>query len=228
MTSFWPAPNPVLLPIDADNRSFPVRRIYCVGRNYVAHAREMGSDERDPPFFFTKFADTAVPAGGSVRYPPRTKNYHYEGELVVAMGKQASDISVDEALDKVFGYAAGLDMTRRDLQLEARDKGRPWDTGKNFSSAAIVAPICKASDFGNEFAGRTLKLKVNGETQQETDLSLMIWSCAEIIAELSSYDELRSGDLIFTGTPAGIGAVTPGDTIHLSIDGLQPCEVEIV
>lgn len=227
MVSLWPVPDPVLLPVEADDRRFPVRRIYCVGRNYVAHAREMGSDEREPPFFFTKFADTAVEAGGAVRYPPRTKNYHFEGELVVAIGERASGISVDDALNKVFGYAAGLDMTRRDLQLEARDKGRPWDMGKNFSDAAIVAPILKASDFDEGFAGRILKLTVNGETRQETDLALMIWSCAEIISELSCYDELKPGDLIFTGTPAGVGAVNPGDTIHLSIDGLSPCEVEI-
>lgn len=228
MSTLWPAPEPVLMPIDGTEELFPVRRIYCVGRNYVAHAREMGSDEREPPFFFTKFADTALPSGGSIAYPPRTGNFHYEGELVIAVGGRASGVAVEDALDLVYGYAAGLDMTRRDLQLEARDKGRPWDTGKNFSEAAIVGLIRPKAEFGDGFDGKTLRLSVNGQTKQETDLGLMIWSCAEIIAELSTYDELNPGDLIFTGTPEGVGAVEQGDSIELMIDGLPTCRVAVV
>ncbi|QLC26758.1 fumarylacetoacetate hydrolase family protein [Parasphingopyxis algicola] len=223
----WPAPAPVLLPVDSIEEMFPVRRVYCVGRNYAAHAREMGSDEREPPFFFTKFADTAVPSGGSVLYPPRTKNFHFEGELVIAIAERAGAVSVEDALDSVYGYAAGLDMTRRDLQLEARDKGRPWDTGKNFSEAAIVGPICPKAPFGEQFDGKGLRLSVNGQVRQQTALGLMIWSCAEIIAELSTYDELHPGDLIFTGTPEGVGAVERGDSIELVIDGLPRCEIEV-
>ncbi|NJS13276.1 MAG: fumarylacetoacetate hydrolase family protein [Sphingopyxis sp.] len=200
---------------------FPVRRVYCVGRNYLAHAREMGADEREPPFFFTKFADTVVPSGTALTYPRATEDYHYEGELVIAIGASVVNISVDQASKAIFGYACGLDMTRRDLQLVARDKGRPWDMGKNFSEAAVLGPITPAADVP-KLAGRMLTLSVNGTIKQETDLSLLIWSCAEIVSELSRYDDLAPGDLIYTGTPAGVGAVMPGDRIDLSIDGLQP------
>ncbi|MEO0419428.1 MAG: fumarylacetoacetate hydrolase family protein [Pseudomonadota bacterium] len=223
----WPVRNPIALPVDGAEEAFPVRRIYCVGRNYAAHAKEMGSDEREPPFFFTKFPDTAVQSGGAIPYPSRSENFHYEGELVIAIGESASAISSEEALTCVYGYAAGLDMTRRDLQLEARDKGRPWDTGKNFSQSAVVGSICRSAHFGNEFEGKTLRLSVNGQTKQQTDLGLMIWSCAEIISELSTYDVLEPGDLIFTGTPEGVGAVNRGDRIELVINGLQPCVIGV-
>jgi fumarylpyruvate hydrolase len=205
---------------------FPVRRIYCVGRNYIAHAREMGSDEREPPFFFTKFTDTLVSSGATLAYPPRTQDYHYEGELVIAIGSPASKISVEVALNAVFGYACGLDMTRRDLQLQAREKGRPWDMGKNFSQSAVLGPITPKSGVG-AFDGKMLRLSVNGAIKQESDLALLIWSCAEIVSELSHYDDLRPGDLIYTGTPAGVGPVVPGDQIDLTIDGLEPVSVTI-
>jgi fumarylpyruvate hydrolase len=215
----FPAEPTTTVKIDGSADSFPVRRVYCVGRNYLAHAREMGADEREAPFFFTKFADTVVPSGTNLVYPPRTSDFHYEGELVIAVGAPASKVSVDDAMLSVFGFACGLDMTRRDLQLVARDKGRPWDMGKNFSQAAVMGPITRRDELG-DLAGKMLTLKVNGAVAQQTDLELLIWSCAEIISELSHYDDLAPGDLIYTGTPAGVGAVKSGDRIDLSIDGL--------
>ena len=220
MSFVFPAALNVSVEIANSNGRFPVRRVYCVGRNYAAHAREMGMDEREAPFFFTKFADTVVPSGSNIAYPPSTTDFQYEGELVIAIGREATNVTVADAMDHVFGYACGLDMTRRDLQLVAREKGRPWDMGKNFSEAAVVAPILPISAMGVNLAGKMLKLLVNGETKQESDLSLLIWSCAEIVAELSRYDTLMPGDLIFTGTPAGVGPVTPGDRMELTIDGL--------
>jgi fumarylpyruvate hydrolase len=205
--------------IEGDDRLFPVRRAYCVGRNYLAHTKEMGADEREAPFFFTKFTDAVVPSGTVLSYPPRTADFHYEGELVIAIGASTSKVSVSNAMDSVFGYACGLDMTRRDLQLVARDKGRPWDMGKNFSQAAVMGPITRKNEVG-DLAGKMLALKVNGVVKQKTDLELLIWSCAEIVSELSHYDDLAPGDLIYTGTPAGVGAVKSGDRIDLSIDGL--------
>jgi fumarylpyruvate hydrolase len=215
----FPAEPTTTVKIDGSADSFPVRRVYCVGRNYLAHAREMGADEREAPFFFTKFADTVVPSGTHLPYPPRTSDFHYEGELVIAIGAPASKVSVDDAMQSVLGYACGLDMTRRDLQLIARDKGRPWDMGKNFSHAAVMGPITRRDEVGH-LTGKMLTLKVNGAVAQHTDLELLIWSCAEIISELSHYDDLAPGDVIYTGTPAGVGAVKPGDRIDLSIDGL--------
>lgn len=220
MGFIFPASPTISVEIANSNDRFPVRRVYCVGRNYAAHAREMGMDEREAPFFFTKFADTVVPSGGIIAYPPSTSDFQYEGELVIAIGTKATVVSVAEAMDHVFGYACGLDMTRRDLQLVARDKGRPWDMGKNFSEAAVVAPIVPISAMGVNLPGKMLKLSLNGETKQDSDLSLLIWSCAEIVAELSRYDTLMPGDLVFTGTPAGVGPVKPGDKIELTIDGL--------
>ncbi len=215
----FPAASATTAKIVGSDHNFPVRRVYCVGRNYLAHAREMGADEREAPFFFTKFADTVVPSGSELAYPPRTSDFHYEGELVIAIGAPASKVSIDDAMLSVFGFACGLDMTRRDLQLIARDKGRPWDMGKNFSQAAVMGPITRRDGIG-DLPGKMLTLRVNGVVAQETDLALLIWSCAEIISELSHYDDLAPGDLIYTGTPAGVGAVTSGDRIDLSIDGL--------
>jgi fumarylpyruvate hydrolase len=226
MDLLFPPMKPVTVPVVGTTHAFPVRRVYCVGRNYAAHAREMGGDERDPPFFFTKFADAVVPSGTALTYPRRTADFHFEGELVIALGAPASQISVDQALDVVFGYACGLDMTRRDVQFALRDKGRPWDMGKNFSQAAVMGAITPAKAVG-ELPGKFLRLSVNGELKQESDLALLIWSCAEIISELSHYDDLAAGDLIYTGTPAGVGAVKPGDRIDLSIDGLAPVHVTI-
>ncbi|WP_299323472.1 fumarylacetoacetate hydrolase family protein [Parasphingopyxis sp.] len=220
------APNPRVEICDSSD-VFPVRRIYCVGRNYAAHAAEMGADERDPPFFFTKFPDTLLTGKEKVLYPPRTSNYHYEGELVLAIGKDLKNGTLEDASDVIFGYAGGLDMTRRDLQLAARDKGRPWDMGKNFDQAAILTPIRRAGEVDGGLAGRSLTLAVNGEIKQQTDLDLLIWSCEEIVAELSAYVTLQPGDLIFTGTPAGVGPVVTGDTIKLTIDGLPDLTVEV-
>lgn len=226
MTLAFPLAAPITVPISGEKTLFPVRRVYCVGRNYLAHALEMGADEREAPFFFTKFTSSVVLSGTALAYPPRTTNFHYEGELVIAIGAPASNVSVEQAHLAILGYACGLDMTRRDLQLVARDKGRPWDMGKNFSQAAVMGPITRQQSVG-ELKGKTLTLKVNGQTKQETDLALLIWSCAEIISELSHYDALQPGDLIYTGTPAGVGPVKHGDRIDLSIDGLDPIFVTI-
>ena len=214
--------------ITGSNTRFPVGRIFCVGRNYAAHAREMGKDpDREPPFFFTKFADALVSGGGAIPYPPQTANYHFEAELVVAIGKEGVALDEGSALDIVFGYAVGLDMTRRDLQLDARDKGRPWDTGKNFAYSAPMAAIRPLE--GGKHADRgTIELTVNGETKQKADLADLIWSTPEIIAHLSRLERLLPGDLIFTGTPAGVGAVLPGDVIDVTIAGLEPLHVTVV
>ncbi len=215
-----PAPRaPVLTAIHGSDDRFAVRRIYCVGRNYAAHAREMGHDDREPPFFFTKFPDTLVPSGTLLAYPPETANYHYEGELVIAIGADAYRITHDQAADHIFGYACGLDMTRRDIQLVARDRHEPWDFGKNFSQGAVLAPIHRASDAGHPVTGR-LVLTVNGDVRQDADLSELMWPCFDIVAYLSRFDRLAAGDLIFTGTPAGVGPVVPGDRITLDIAGL--------
>ena len=212
--------------IAGSEERFAVRRIYCVGRNYAAHAREMGSDEREPPFFFTKFADTVAPSGATLVYPPQTANYHYEGELVVAIGADAFRVEADRALDHVFGYACGLDMTRRDIQLVFRDRKEPWDLSKNFSQSAVMGPIHRAAEVGHPTEG-ALTLKVNGDVRQQADLSDLIWSCADVIAYLSRFDKLAAGDLIFTGTPAGVGAVSPGDRITLDIAGLTSLSATI-
>jgi fumarylpyruvate hydrolase len=203
------------------DRRFPVHRIYCVGRNYAAHVKEMGkSPERDPPFFFTKPADAVVPSGAEIDYPPRTENLHHEIELVVAIGAGAKNVSVSDALDIVWGYAVGNDLTRRDLQLAARDTGRPWDTGKAFDQSAPLSAIHRVSEIGHIDKGR-IWLSVNGTLRQEGDVSELIWNVPEIVAELSSLFELRPGDLIFTGTPAGVGPLQPGDQIVGGIDGLD-------
>lgn len=207
---------------------FPVRRVFCVGRNYAAHAREMGKDpDREPPFFFTKFSDDVVPNGSKLPYPPMTSNYQFEAELVIAIGKEGFKVSVADAPKMIFGYAVGLDMTRRDLQFEARDKGRPWDTGKNFSHSAPLAAIHPVAAVGHLSKG-SIRLKVNGETKQDADLSELIWDCAEVVSYLSQLERLQPGDLIYTGTPAGVGPVKVGDRILVEIAGLTSLEVSIV
>jgi fumarylpyruvate hydrolase len=226
MITIFPAAAAVTVPVLGTDSLFPIRRVFCVGRNYLAHAREMGADEREPPFFFTKSADTVVPSGTELAYPRRTADFQFEGELVIAIGAPASQVPVETALDAVFGYACGLDMTRRDVQFAARDMGRPWDMGKNFSQAAVIGAITPAGQVG-ELAGKVLRLSVNGALKQESDLALLIWSCAEIVAELSQYDDLAPGDLIYTGTPAGVGPVKPGDRIDLAIDALEPIHVTV-
>jgi fumarylpyruvate hydrolase len=206
---------------------FPVRRIYCVGRNYRAHAIEMGKDpDREFPFFFMKPADALVPAGSTIAYPPRTTNFHYEAELVVALGGGGHDIAVADAESLIFGYAAGLDMTRRDVQLEARDKGRPWDMGKGFDQSAPIGLIHPIAETGPMRSGK-IELAVNNVVKQSSDISLLIWNVAETIADLSTYVELAPGDLIYTGTPEGVGPVVPGDRMVVRIDGLSALEIMV-
>jgi fumarylpyruvate hydrolase len=207
---------------------FPVHRIYCVGRNYAKHAREMGMDpDREPPFFFAKPADALVANGTPVPYPPRTANLHHEIELVVAIGTGGRDIPLANALAHVYGYAVGLDLTRRDLQATARDQGRPWDVAKGFDHSAPVSAIRPAAEMGHPEQG-AIWLDVNGETRQRANLSEMIWSVPEIVAELSTYFELRPGDLVFTGTPEGVGPVGRGDSLVGGIDGLETLRITIV
>ena len=222
-------PGPVAsIPVIGSDARFPMRRIYCVGRNYAAHAREMGRDpDREPPFFFMKPADAIVPGGGAVKYPPGTADLHHEIELVVALHRGGSDIAAADALDHVFGYAVGLDLTRRDLQSEAKKQGRPWDFGKSFDQSAPVTAIYPVASHGHHTSGK-ITLHVNGELRQQGDLSEMIWSVPDTIAYLSHYYRLEPGDLIFTGTPAGVGAVVPGDRLLGSVEGVAELNVEIV
>lgn len=230
MNTVFAIPDPVVLPIEGRNEGFPVRNIYCVGRNYWAHRAEMGVSDRDPPFFFAKCLDAIIhcPAGEetTIPYPPETSNLHHEIELVVAIGVQGFRISTDDALDHVFGYAVGLDMTRRDLQGLAKEKGRPWDTGKSFAGAAPVGSIHPAADCGHIEAGR-IWLSVNGNSRQDADMEEMIWNVRETIADLSRFHRLQPGDLIFTGTPAGVGAVSPGDRLQGGAEGVGEIAVAI-
>lgn len=220
MTYVFPPPATVSLPVAGSDERFPVRRIFCVGRNYAEHAREMGKDpDRDPPFFFTKPADAVVEDGQTVPYPPQTANFHYEAELVVAIGRGGSDISPEQALDHVWGYAIGNDLTRRDLQLAARESGRPWDWGKAFDRSAVIGPIHPVTAVGHLGTG-AIALSVNGEVRQSADLADLIWSVPEIVSILSQSMEIRPGDLVMTGTPAGVGALVPGDVCRVTIEGL--------
>jgi fumarylpyruvate hydrolase len=222
---FQPTP-PVVAPT-SDGQGFPVRRLFCIGRNYEAHAREMGKDPlRDPPFFFTKWAETVVPTGTTISYPSETSNFHYEAELVVAIGTAGRNITNESATDHVWGYATGLDMTRRDLQFEARDKGRPWDYGKNVEQSAPLGLIHPASEVGHLTKGR-IALTVNGETKQEGDLAELIWDVPEVVAYLSRFYRLEPGDLIYTGTPAGVGPVVAGDKMSVTIEGLSSCDITV-
>jgi fumarylpyruvate hydrolase len=206
---------------------FPVRRIYCVGRNYAEHAREMGMDpEREPPFFFAKPADAIVPDGSQIMYPLRTGNLHHEIELVLALGAGGRNIPVETAREQIFGYAVGLDLTRRDLQAAARKDGRPWDTAKGFDQSAPISSIVPASDIGHPRQGR-IALEVNGVLRQHGDIADMIWKIPEIVAELSTYFELAPGDLIYTGTPAGVGPIERGDRLEGSIEGVGTLSVSL-
>ena len=224
---FDPQP-PTVVPVAGSDDAFPVRRVYCVGRNYAAHAREMGKDpDKEPPFFFLKPADAVVPGGGDIHYPPGTSNYHHEIELVVALSGGGRRIPVDQASGLIFGYAVGLDMTRRDLQFKARDAGRPWDFGKSFDQSAPIGPIHPAAAVGHLAAG-AITLHVNGELRQQGDLADLIWSVPETISFLSDYYTLAPGDLIYTGTPAGVGAVVPGDRLTGRVDGLGELHVHIL
>ena len=226
--SSWDIPS---LPIVGSNARFPVRRIFCVGRNYVEHQKEMGGDGREQPFFFTKSAHDLVPLNvgqtGSVHYPPMTSNYHWETEMVAVMGTGGYKIPAAKANEHVWGYAIGLDMTRRDLQQVGKDKGRPWTFGKDFDQGAPVGAITPASKIGHPTKAK-LWLKVNGTLKQDSDIDQMIWSVPEQIAFLSQYYTLEAGDLIMTGTPAGVGAAKAGDELLAGIEGLGELRVKIL
>ena len=215
------------LPVVGAESRFPARRIYCVGRNYVEHIREMKeADERDPPFFFQKPTDSVVPDGGVVPYPPLTKELHHEVELVVAIGRGGRNIPAGTARDHVFGYAIGLDMTRRDLQREAKKRGLPWEIGKAFDHSAPCGPIHTVDSAGH-LAEAGITLAVNGSIRQKGNIREMIWNVPEILSNLSSQYELRPGDLIFTGTPSGVGPVVPGDRLEGTIDRLGSLRITI-
>lgn len=219
MSFVLPPPVPVIVPVSGGG-DFPVRRVYCVGRNYAEHAREMGGDPaREEPFFFAKPADALVVGGAAIPYPPATGDLHHEMELVVAIGTGGANIPVSAALGHVFGYAAGLDMTRRDLQAAAKKAGRPWDMAKGFDFSAPIGTIAPATDTGHPGTG-AIRLTVNGRVRQEADLADMIWSVPEIVAALSRLVTLAAGDLVFTGTPAGVGPVVRGDRLEGEIEGV--------
>ena len=220
-------PEPASVAIDGESKRFPVRRIFCVGRNYAAHAREMGMDpDREPPFFFTKPADTVVDTGAAIPYPPETSDFHHEIELVIAIGKSGVDVSPERALDLIYGYAVGIDLTRRDLQMIARKAGRPWDWGKAFDLSAPCAPLRKVADCGHQTKGR-IWLEVNGVIKQDADLAELIWPVADIVSFVSHSMTLQPGDLIYTGTPAGVGPLVPGDKVKGGIDGLGEIAITI-
>ncbi|KFC71785.1 Fumarylacetoacetate hydrolase family protein [Devosia sp. LC5] len=217
---------PVTIPI-ARGGLFAVRRIYCVGRNYAEHIREMGNDEREPPFFFAKPADAVVVGGAAIPYPPQTGDFHHEIELVVAIGKEGADIPAEQALAHVYGYAAGLDMTRRDIQALAKKSGRPWEMAKAFDHSAPIGTIEPASEIGHPDKG-AITLSVNGVVRQKGDLAEQIWSVSEAIAYLSGFVTLKPGDIIMTGTPSGVGAVVKGDVLEGTIEGVGHVRTSIV
>ncbi|RED38053.1 fumarylpyruvate hydrolase [Rhodopseudomonas thermotolerans] len=220
-----PPPQPALAVAGTSDR-FPVRRIWCVGRNYLEHVREMGNDERQPPFFFAKHPDMVAADGATIPYPPLTKDLHHEVELIVALNSGGLNIPVDKALDHVWGYAVGVDLTRRDLQIASRKKEQPWEIGKSFDASAPCGALRPASEIGHPATGR-IWLSVNGTERQAGDLSEMIWNVPEIIAKLSAQVELAAGDIIMTGTPAGVAALSPGDTIACGVDRIGTLNVTI-
>ncbi|HTJ99062.1 MAG TPA: fumarylacetoacetate hydrolase family protein [Bordetella sp.] len=232
MSYVFAPPAIVAVPVAGTGDSFPVRRVYCVGRNYAAHAREMGFDpDREPPFFFCKPADAVMPVAEGetldLPYPTETSNYHYEIELVAAIGKAGANIAVGDALDHVHSYAVGLDMTRRDLQMKMREAGRPWELGKAFDDSAPIGPLYPVATKGHyDRAG--IWLKVNGQEKQRSDTAKLIWSVAETISYLSHYFRLEPGDLIYTGTPEGVGAVVKGDLMEGGVDGLGILRARVV
>ena len=225
----WTPAAPASLPVQGTDARFPVNRIFCVGRNYHAHAVEMGrpvDKATAQPFYFTKSASTLVESGATVPYPTGTSNYHFEMELVVAIGQSGFRVSEADALGMIYGYAAGLDMTRRDLQLVARDQGRPWDLGKDFEKSAVCAEIIPVGNLGVLTQG-AIALQVNGETKQNSDLDKLIWNIPELLADLSKYYHLQPGDLIYTGTPEGVGAVKVGDVITGQVEGVNSVALTI-
>ncbi|OUM01576.1 fumarylacetoacetate hydrolase family protein [Variovorax sp. JS1663] len=225
-----PAPAATAVPVSGSGLLFPVRRVYCVGRNYAAHAREMGFSDREPPFFFCKPTDAIVPvpdgAAIEIPYPARTGDFQHEIELVVAIGRAGSDIAAGDALDHVFGYAVGLDMTRRDLQIRMREQGRPWEIGKSFDGSALIGPIRPVALGGHPSRAR-IRLDVDGQLRQDSDIGELVWNVAETIAHLSGWFELRPGDLIYTGTPAGVGPVHAGQTMVGAVEGLGELRVRV-
>lgn len=213
------------LRIEGQDTLFAVRRIFCVGRNYAAHALEMGNEvDREAPFYFNKSAHCLCHSGSQITFPTQTKDCHYEMEFVVALGHEAKNVDVSDAMKAVFGYGCGIDLTRRDLQAQAKEKRRPWDIGKDFENAAILGPLVRGDAFG-EVANQQIWLDHNGARVQQAPLSDMIWSVSEIIADLSRYYHLMPGDLIMTGTPAGVGPVQPGSRLEGHVDGCVPVSV---
>ena len=228
MTYVFTPPTLPTLPVQGTDELFPVHRLYCIGRNYADHAVEMGHDpDKEPPFFFQKNQDGLVGPGGDFPYPPKTSDVHHEIELVVALKSGGTNIPVEKALDQVFGYGVGLDMTRRDLQGEAKKLGRPWEIGKAFEHAAPCSALVTAAAIGHPDHG-AIRLQVNGDLRQSGDLDQMIWKVPEMISYLSDYFTLAPGDLIFSGTPAGVGPVQRGDRLQGSVEGVGMIEVEVV
>ncbi len=225
-TVFPPHP-PMSIPIVREDARFPVARIFCVGRNYEAHAKEMGAEvDREAPFYFTKSALAICQSGETIEFPPGTENLHHEMEFVIAIGSHAFEVDREKALDAVYGFGCGLDMTRRDLQNKAKEGRKPWDTGKDFENSAVLGPLTKRKDFGS-IESQRIWLEVSGEVRQNSDLSQMIWKADEIIADLSTLYHLRPGDIIMTGTPEGVSAVQPGDTLEGGIGGLEPVSLSL-
>ncbi len=220
-------PAVVSVPIKGSDKRFPVRRVYCIGRNYAAHAIEMGHDpNREPPFFFQKNPDN-IDLSGEFPYPSKTKDVHHEIEMVVALSKGGVNIPIDKALDHVWGYGVGLDMTRRDLQGIAKDMGRPWEIGKAFERSAPMSPLVPASAVGHPSSGK-VELKVNGKVKQTGDMNQMIWKVPEMISYLSDHFELQAGDIIMTGTPSGVAAVVAGDVMEGVVEGIGELKVRVV
>jgi fumarylpyruvate hydrolase len=224
----FPVPNVPSVPVAGTDLAFPVHRIYCVGRNYAEHAREMGFEpDREAPFFFAKPADAVVQNGATIPYALATRNLHHEIELVAAIGGSGVNVSREQALELVYGYAVGIDLTRRDLQLAAREQGRPWDAGKGFDESAPVSAIHRSSEIGHPSSG-AIWLKVNDETRQSADLSQLLRPVPDLIVELSRLFALRPGDLVFTGTPAGVGAIQPGDRVHGGVAGVDEISIAVL
>ena len=218
------APERPSVEVEQSSARFPVRRVFCVGRNYAEHAREMGADpDREPPFFFSKPTDAVVPARGTIPYPPLTADLHHEIELVIAIGRGGRSIEPADALSRVWGYGVGVDLTRRDLQAQAKKLGRPWDWAKGFDASGPVTPLRPAAATGHPARGR-IWLAVNGDVRQQGNLADMIWAVPDIVSYVSQSVELQAGDLIFTGTPAGVGALQPGDRVTGGVDGVATFE----
>jgi fumarylpyruvate hydrolase len=228
MTTFAITPPAITsLAIAGSSERFPLRRVFCVGRNYAAHAREMGNDpDREPPFFFMKPADAVVPAAGTLPYPPATNDMHHEVEMVVALGKGGANVAPQDALSLVWGYGVGLDLTRRDIQAVAKEMSRPWDMAKGFDASAPCSELHPVSEVGHP-SGARIWLEVNGTVKQDGNLDEMIWPVADVIAHLSRYVALQPGDLIFSGTPAGVGPLVPGDRVRGGLDGVAGFQLEV-